>query len=309
MTNSQNKTPKIIVVGSYNTDLIYSLPRLPQPGETLPAQSLLISAGGKGSNQAIAAAKLGAAASFIGRIGKDTFAQFAHQTWREAALNADFVTQDPQHLTGTASIAVDAQGENCIIAALGANLQLEPRHIDAARKHIAQADALIVQLEIKIGTAHHALQTAKELGLITLLNPAPATALSEQTLRLADYITPNQHELQHLTSHSTATDPTAAARTLLTRSDQNIVVTLGAQGAQLVSANQSLHIPSFAVDVVDTTGAGDAFNAALAVALAEGKAQAEALRFANAAAALAVTKPGAARSAPARAAVNALLSR
>ncbi|MCE2472580.1 MAG: bifunctional hydroxymethylpyrimidine kinase/phosphomethylpyrimidine kinase, partial [Anaerolineae bacterium] len=168
------------------------------------------------------------------------------------------------------------------------------------------ADVLVTQLEVNLDMVGYALETAKQLGVATILNPAPAAAIPQSTIDLADYLTPNETELETLSG--SAGDYAAAARTLLTRADQKAVVTLGAQGAQIVSGGESAVIPTYAVDVVDTTGAGDAFNAGLAVALAEGKPLPEAARFANAAAALSVTKSGAAPSTPYRAAVDELLA-
>jgi len=297
-------TAKIVVVGSFNADLVAYLQRMPRPGETVPGDRFATSAGGKGSNQAVAAARLGADVTFIGRVGKDVFANLAYEIWDAEGVNRDFVSTDDEYATGVAPILVDSSGENMIVVVLGANSRLTAADIDAARERIAAADVLVTQLEINLDMAGYALETAKQLGVATILNPAPAAAIPQSLIDLADYLTPNETELETLSG--SAGDFAAAARTLLTRADQQAVVTLGAQGAQIVSGSESVAIPTFFVDVVDTTGAGDAFNAGLAVALAEGKALAQAVRFANAAAALSVTKPGAAPSTPYRAAVDAL---
>ncbi len=295
---------KIVVVGSFNTDLTTYLQRMPRPGETVHGQRFVTGAGGKGSNQAVAAARLGADVTFVGRVGQDVFAKLAYDIWDSEGVNHDFVIQDAEHATGVAPILVDSGGENMIVVVLGANLRLQKSDIDAARAQIAAADALLVQLEVNLDIVAYALQTAKQLGITTILNPAPAAALERETIALADYLTPNETELETLSGGGSSIE--AAARRLLTRAEQTAVVTLGAQGAQIVSQQSSLAVPSFAVDVVDTTGAGDAFNAGLAVGLAEGMPLAEAARFANATAALCVTKPGTARSTPYRAAVDAL---
>ncbi len=298
-------TAKIVVVGSFNTDLMSYLERMPKPGETVHGDRFETGAGGKGSNQAVAAARLGAEVTFIGRVGVDVFANLAFEIWDAEGVNRDFVKQDEDHATGVAPILVDSSGENMIVVILGANLRLQPSDIDAARQRIAAADVLIVQLEVNFDIVAYALQTAKELGLTTILNPAPAAAIPQETIQLADYLTPNETELETLTG--SGDDVEAAARSLLTRGDQTAVVTLGARGAQIVTGTESNAVSTYQVDVVDTTGAGDAFNAGLAVALAEGMDLNDAVRFANATAALCVTKRGTARSTPYRADVDALL--
>lgn len=300
-------TAKIVVVGSFNTDLVSYLQRMPRPGETVHGDTFVTGAGGKGSNQAVAAARLGAEVTFIGRVGSDVFANLAYEIWDAEGVSRDYVIQDQDHATGVAPILVDSQGENMIVVVLGANLNIQPSDIDAAKDRIAAADVLLAQLEINLDMAAYALKTAKKLGIATILNPAPATPLSSDMMQLADYLTPNETELETLSGQA-GQDVTARARSLLTRDGQTAVVTLGAQGAQIVSQNQSVRLETFEVDVVDTTGAGDAFNAGLAVALAEGKDLRAAVRFANATAALSVTKPGTARSVPRRAEVDALIA-
>lgn len=301
-------TAKIVVVGSFNTDLVSYLQRMPRPGETVHGDTFATGAGGKGSNQAVAAARLGAEVTFIGRVGSDVFANLAYEIWDAEGVSRDYVIQDPDHATGVAPILVDSQGENMIVVVLGANLNIQPSDIDAAKDRIAAADVLLAQLEINLDMVAYALKTAKKLGVATILNPAPATPLSSDTMQLADYLTPNETELETLSGQAGQDDVTGRARALLTRDGQTAVVTLGAQGAQIVSQNQSVRLETFEVDVVDTTGAGDAFNAGLAVALAEGRDLPAAVRFANATAALSVTKLGTARSAPRRAEVDALIT-
>lgn len=299
---------RIVVVGSFNTDLVSYVRRMPRPGETVHGDTFMTGAGGKGSNQAVASARLGADVTFIGRLGKDVFANLAYEVWDAEGINSDYVVQDEETATGVAPIFVDSAGENMIVVVLGANSRVKPSDIDAARERIAAADVLVVQLEINTDMVTYALQVAKELGITTILNPAPAAPIPRETLELADYLTPNETELESL-SGGPVSDVAAAARTLMTREGQTVVVTMGAQGAQIVSRDQTDLLATFKVDVVDTTGAGDAFNAALAVGLAEGKSLAGAVRFANAAAALCVTKAGAAGSAPRRADVDALLAK
>lgn len=300
-------TAKIVVVGSFNADLISYMARMPKPGETVHGDRFVTAAGGKGSNQAVAAARLGAEVTFIGRVGNDVFANLAYEIWDAEGVNRDFVSREEEHATGVAPILVDSSGENMIVVVLGANSRVKPADIDAARERIAAADVLIAQLEINLDMVAYALETAKALGVATILNPAPAAELPAETIQLADYLTPNETELETLSGMSS--DVEAAARELLTRADQTAVVTLGAQGAQIVTGSDSATVPTYEVDVVDTTGAGDAFNAGLAVALAEGRPLKDAVRFANAAAALSVAKPGAAPSTPYRPEVDALYER
>ena len=298
-------TAKIVVIGSFNADLVSYMERMPRPGETVHGDSFATGAGGKGSNQAVAAARLGADVTFIGRVGNDVFANLAYEIWDAEGVNRDHVARDSAVATGVAPILVDSRGENMIVVVLGANKRLRASDIDAARGQIADADMLVTQLEVNLDVVPYALQTAKEFGVATILNPAPAAVISQETIQLADYLTPNETELEALSGGAVG-DVVSAARELLTRADQTAVVTLGAKGARIVSRDQTMLVPTFEVDVVDTTGAGDTFNAALAVSLSEGFVLEDAVRFANAAAALCVTKAGAAGSAPYRADVDAL---
>jgi ribokinase len=301
-------TPKIVVVGSFNTDLTAYTERMPRPGETVIGQKFVTGPGGKGSNQAVAAARLGADVTFVGRVGQDVFAEIGMKIWREEGINTDFVVRDPDNATGVAPIWVDSAGENMIIVVPGANLTVSTADVDAAADVIAAADVLIVQLEINFDALSHALQVAKSHGVRTILNPAPAGVISRDVLALADFLTPNETELEVLSGKS-GVDIDAAARSLLTAEQQTAVVTLGAQGAHWVNRSGSGSIPTFPVEVVDTTGAGDAFNGGFAVALAEGRTLEEAIRFGNATAALSVTRPGTAPSMPSREEVEALLQK
>ena len=298
---------RIVVVGSFNADLVSYMQRMPRPGETVHGDSFMTGAGGKGSNQAVAAARLGADVTFIGRLGNDVFANLAYEIWDAEGVNSDYVVQDEDTATGVAPIFVDSAGENMIVVVLGANSRVQSSDIDGARGRIAAADVLLVQLEINTDMVTYALQVAKQVGVTTILNPAPAAPIPRETIQLADYLTPNETELESL-SGGAVSDVAAAARSLMTRAEQTVVVTMGARGAQVVARDQTDTVPSFTVDALDTTGAGDAFNAALAVGLAEGKSLAGSVRFANATAALCVTKAGAAGSAPYRAEVDALLA-
>ncbi|GIL13238.1 MAG: ribokinase [Chloroflexota bacterium] len=300
-------TAKIVIVGSFNTDLTSYMERMPRPGETVSGRKFVTGPGGKGSNQAVAAARLGADVTFIGRVGQDVFGDLALKTWEQEGINTRYVVRDPEHATGVAPIFVDDTGENSIVVVLGANLNIQAADVDAAADLIAQADIVLTQLEINYDMVAYALQAAKQRGVKTILNPAPAGHLPAEVVALADFITPNETELEVLSGKSGLTAE-QAARSLLTHDGQTVVVTLGAQGAQYVRQDATGVIPTFKVNVVDTTGAGDAFNGGLAVALAEGKPLTEAIAFANATAALCVTRPGTAPSMPCRDEVEALLA-
>ena len=295
---------KIVVVGSFNMDLTTYMERLPRPGETVHGRRFVTGPGGKGSNQAVAAARLGADVTFVGRVGTDSFGDTAIQTWQTEGINTRYVVRDAENATGVAPIFVDDSGENCIVVALGANLAVSPADVDAASEAIAQADVLVVQLEIDLNTVAHALKVAKDHGVRTILNPAPAAQLPESTLALADYLTPNETELETLLG-SVPDDLRQAVKL----PQQTLVMTAGSRGARWATQSDSGDVPTYKVQVVDTTGAGDAFNAGLAVALAEGKVLADAIAFANATAAMCVTRPGTAPSMPQRAEVEALMAK
>jgi len=297
---------RIVIVGSFNTDLTTYMERMPRPGETVYGRKFVIGPGGKGSNQAVAAARLGAEVTFIGRVGRDAFGELALNTWRAEGINTAAVVQDAEHATGVAPIFVEDSGENMIVVALGANLAITRADVDAAAATFAQADILLTQLEINYDMVAYALQVGKAKGLRTILNPAPAGTLPADVVALADFITPNETELEALSGkpHASIED---AARSLLTTAEQTVVVTVGARGAQLIRQDRSKLIPTYKVDVVDTTGAGDAFNGGLAVALAEEKPLEDAIAFANAAAALCVTRPGTTVSMPYRAEVDRVI--
>jgi len=298
-------TAKIVVVGSFNMDLTAYMERMPRPGETVGGHTFKTGPGGKGSNQAVAAARLGAEVTFIGRVGEDVFAQAALDFWKQEGINTEYVVRDPKNATGVAPIWVDDKGENSIVVVLGSNLAMTKTDIDRAVDVIAAADVVIVQLEINYDIVEYAMQVAKAKGVRTILNPAPAGKLAAEVIALADYLTPNETELEVLSGKTG--DYGAAARSLLTREGQTAVVTLGSQGAMWLNAEGQGTIPTFKVKVVDTTGAGDAFNGGFAVALGEGKSLEEAIRFGNAVAGLSVTKRGTAPSMPTRPEVEDLL--
>jgi ribokinase len=308
--SAKNVTPRICVVGSCNLDLTFRVPRLPRFGETLAAHALHQGFGGKGANQAVAAARLGAQVAMIARVGDDAFGRQYLDNLRFHGIDTTSVQADPRWPTGMASIFVSDAGANCIVVAAGANAGLTPDDIRNAGAVIQRADVVLCQLETPVETALAAFQIARTAGVRTLLNPAPAADLPGELLRLTDLCVPNETELELLTARSLAASGgiEAAARILQLRGPASVVVTLGAAGALLLGATAEL-LAGQRVDAVDPTGAGDVFIGALAVFLAEGLALREAARNANAAAGLSVTRLGTQSAAPTRAEVEALLSR
>jgi ribokinase len=303
----------ITVMGIFALDLAFRTHKLPAWGETVVGSSLATVPGGKGTNQAIAAARLGAETYFLSKIGTDAFGQIAEAAYREAGVRTDFLRRDPQAATGAAAILLDdATGENAIVVSPGASSALTISEIDAAREAIARSACFLTQCELPLSFARHALGLARSLGVPTILNPAPAVAGAESLLPLCDYVTPNEHEAQALTGLSVGTlaEAEAAADALLARGARHTILTLGARGAFVKSATLKQHIPAFdAAPVVDTSGAGDAFNGGFAAALAEGMDVIEAARFGCAVAGIAVTRPGTSPSMPRREEVEALLAR
>lgn len=301
--------PHIVVLGSYNTDLVTFSPRIPQPGETILGSGFKTGPGGKGSNQAVAAARVGAAVTFVGRIGRDMFGEMALKVWQEAGIATDYVIQDSEAPTGVATIIVDDHGENIIVVASGANWRISPADVERAEPAIAASRVFLTQLETPPDAVRRGLQIARQHGAITILNPAPGQPLTPDLLALVDIITPNQTEAAIITGVSSV-NATEACAALRAHGANTVVMTLGSEGVLLYNDSGPQHFPAFRVDkVVDTTGAGDAFNGGLAVALAEGKPLAEAIRFASATGAISVTRPGATESMPTRAEVEAFLRR
>ena len=303
------KAPKVTVVGSFNTDLVVRTPRMPVKGETILGGPYLTGPGGKGANQAVAAARLGAEVAMVVRLGQDDFGDRAEENLRREGIRTDYVLRTAESHTGVAFIIVDEAGENMIVVAPGVNELLSPADVDAAREAIANADILLLELEAPMETVEHAVAVAHELGVKVVLNPAPGQPLSMELLRRVDVLTPNETETQLITGLPVHTMEEArrAGEHLLALGVGVVVITLGARGALIVSPEGAQHIPGRQVQVVDTTGAGDAFNGALAVALAEGRAMPDAVAFANAAAALQVTRMGTAPAMPHRAEVEAFM--
>ncbi|MBC7260443.1 MAG: ribokinase [Chloroflexi bacterium] len=294
---------KVVVVGSSNTDMVVRVPRIPAPGETVLGGEFVMAAGGKGANQAVAAARLGAQVTFVARVGRDVFGERALEGFRQEGIATQYVSIDPEAASGVALIFVDASGENSIAVAPGANARLTPEDVQHAREAIEAADVLLLQLETPLETVWQAAEIAHRAGVRVVLNPAPARPLPVELLALVDVLTPNEGEANLLAARqvaqsATLTDAEAAARYLIERGVKVVIVTLGARGALIVTPDFQQLVPGFTVDVIDTTAAGDAFNGGLAVALAEGRTLAEAVLFANACGALAATKLGAQPSLP-----------
>jgi ribokinase len=301
--------PRVLVIGSANMDFTVAVPRLPREGETVSGGTFHTSYGGKGANQAVAARRLGAEVRFLGCLGRDSYGdQIAAQLLREG-IPADGLIRVEEAATGVALIVVDAEGRNQIAVAPGANRQLLPELAKKYASLVAWAQVLLCQLEIPIPTVHWALATAREHGVLTILNPAPGQPLPDTLLSLADCLTPNAGEAQILSGIAVDGPETAtqAAQQLLARGIRRVIVTLGTQGVLFCDGISALHFPVFPVQAVDTTGAGDAFNGVLAVGLAAGGTWEEAIPLANAAAALACTKHGAQASLPDRAQVEAFM--
>lgn len=297
--------PKIVVVGSSNTDMVARVPALPRPGQTVLGTSFEIAPGGKGANQAVAAARLGGEVTFVARVGADLFGERAVRGFEADGIRTDTIARDPEAPSGVALIGVDEiTGENSIIVAPGANARLSPADIDNAAGAIAKADILVCQLEVPLEAVQRALTIARKAGVRTILNPAPARPLPSELLGYVSYLTPNETEAVELAG-ILEENPHRAAQKLLAAGVGAVVVTLGADGALVVDSRGERRIPALVVErVVDTTAAGDCFTGALAVALGEGRAVDEAAAFACQAAALSVTRAGAQPSLPYRAEVE-----
>jgi ribokinase len=293
----------ILVVGSLNADLVVRAPRFPQPGETISGEDLQIIPGGKGANQAVAAARQGSSVSMLGRVGNDSFGPVLIDNLKQNSVETSHVQLTPS-ATGTAIIVVDPNGQNSIVLSPGANGKVNPADVHAVS--FAGYRLLLLQQEIPIETVYAAAQRAKESGVRVLLNPAPARPLSDELLSLPDFILPNETELSLLTNQPVQDISSAekAGRILLARGAQNVIVTLGANGALIVSSQEVIHVNTYKVDVVDTTAAGDAFIGGFASGLLQNKPLEEAVRYGCACGALATTKFGAQPSLPMKAEVE-----
>jgi ribokinase len=297
--------PRVLVVGSANVDYVVSVPRLPAPGETVTGDGLLINHGGKGANQAVAARRLGAEVRFIGCVGDDAAGAAVRTRLATEGIDVFRVSSIPDAATGTALIVVDPEGRNQIAVAPGANHRLSVEMVAAWRDDFAWPQVVLCPLELPPPTVAWTLREAKLHGALTVFNPAPVQPLPDDVWRHVDYLTPNEGEAARLTGIA---DPEAAAQALRARGVGTVVVTLGEQGVLACGDGPPLRVPAPVVTAIDTTGAGDAFNGALAVALGGGRPLADALRFAVAAGALACTRRGAQDALPQREEVERLLA-
>jgi ribokinase len=300
---------KVVVVGSSNTDLVVKVPHLPTPGETVLGGEFFTAPGGKGANQAVAAARLGAEVTLVARIGQDVFGDRALAGFEEEGLITRYITVDPESASGVALILVDERGENSIAVAPGANSGLSPAIVQQAQETIKEVEVLVLQLETPTETVLAAAKIAHQGGVRVILNPAPAPSepLPSELLECIDILTPNESEARMLAGKQGEVEE--AARQLTRQGVGAVVVTLGARGALIVTPDYEQLVPGFEVDAIDTTAAGDAFNGGLAVALAEDKPLADAVQFANGCGALATTRLGAQPSLPTRDEVEVLLAR
>ncbi len=301
----------LLVVGSLNQDLVVAVPRFPEPGETLTATALAHYCGGKGANQAFAAARLGGDVAMLGRVGDDAFGRAQIENLRSQGVATDSILPTPDHPTGTALIEVARSGENRIVVVPGANGALTPDDLQESKSLFESASFVLLQLEVPSPTVEAALQLSHELGVRVILDPAPAISLPDSWYERIDTLTPNLSELNTLTDqsldeHSPLISITAAARPLCKRGTRCVIAKLGARGAVKVTLNEANSLPAPMVDVVDTTAAGDCFNAAFAVERARGQSDDDAMAYALQAASLSVTSPGAQASMPTRKSVTAM---
>jgi ribokinase len=300
------KHPQITVVGSANIDLTFRTQRFPNPGETLTGHALHQCMGGKGANQAVAAARLGADVTFIACIGSDTFGKAAMEAYAADGIHTAFIRQVENQPTGTAAILVDDKAENCIIVVAGSNALLKPSDITAALSTIQQSSAVLCQLETPADAAVEAFRIARAANVLTILTPAPAAHVTDELLALCDICVPNKTEISTLTGQTihNERDALQAAGKLCERGVKRIALTMGDEGVLLLDESGSTHVSVISVDAVDTTGAGDAFTAALAVSLAEGKTFRDAARIASIVAAISVTRLGTQTAFPTKNEVN-----
>ena len=296
----------IVVIGSSNTDMVIKGDRIPLPGETILGGTFLMNSGGKGANQAVAAARLGGNVTFIAKTGNDIFGQQAIQLFKDEGINTQYVFEDPRNPSGIALIMVDKSAENCIMVASGANATLSSNDLRKAEAEIAKASIVLMQLEIPVETVAWAAKFASGNGSKVILNPAPVCALPEEIFQYISIITPNQTEAEMLSGImiNDIQSAIAAGQIIKQKGVDTVIITLGADGALIITDKITEMIPAPYVEAVDTTAAGDVFNGALAVAMAEGMPIREAVDFSCKAAAISVTKMGAQSSIPRRMEVN-----
>lgn len=293
---------RIVVVGSSNTDMVIKTDRIPSPGETTLGGTFFMNPGGKGANQAVAAARAGGEVTFICKVGDDIFGRQSLEGFIQAGIDTTCISIETQTPSGVALITVDRDGENSIAVASGANARLSLDDVNNAADFLAGASVILTQLETPMPVIERLGELAKKNGNTFILNPAPAAKLANTLFPHISIITPNRHEAAMLTGRevNTVADAREAARTLLAKGVKSVIVTLGADGCVVVNKSIDQHVPAIKVNATDTTAAGDVFNGALAVSLAEGSDLLAAVAFASAAAAISVTRLGAQASAPYR---------
>ena len=293
---------KILVVGSSNTDMVVKSERLPVPGETVLGNSFMMNPGGKGANQAVASSRLGGNVTFITKTGNDLFGRQSIELFTEENINTNYVFSDPNHPSGVALIMVDSLGENCIVVASGANMSLSPHDIEKSKNAFEQADILLMQLEIPMQTVEYAAKIAFEKGIKVILNPAPAAFLSNDLFKCLYVIVPNKTEAEVLSGINVSDIDSAkrAADIIASKGVNIVVITLGSKGALIKDGNEYNYVEAEKVEAVDTTAAGDTFCGALSVALSEGLSIVEAVKLANKASAITVTREEAQNSIPYR---------
>lgn len=299
---SSTNRQSIVVIGSSNTDMVVKTSRLPVPGETILGGQFFMNAGGKGANQAVAAARLGGHVSFVAKVGNDLFGREAVDGFKKEGIDTSSIIVDQHNPSGVALITVDDKAENCIVVAPGANAALSIDDIEAASTKIQSASWILMQLEVPINVIEYMVSIAAQKGIPVILNPAPACPLSDELLRSLSIITPNEKEAQMLTGIDVTDETSAkeAAKSLEAKGIKTVIITMGAKGALVLHQQVFTMIPSPTVNAVDTTAAGDVFNGALVTALSENIDIQDAVRFACEAAAISVTRLGAQASAPYR---------
>ena len=302
---------RIVVIGSSNTDMVVKAPRLPAAGETVLGGEFMMNAGGKGANQAVAATRYGGRVSFVARVGDDMFGRQTLEAMREDGIDTSYVAVDREHASGVALISVNAEGENSIVVASGANMALGREDIDRAAGEICAADVVLMQLEVPVSTVAYAAEVAAAAGVPVILNPAPAPTepLGAELLSRLEAITPNRSEAARISGIEVTDTGSArrAAEAIHAMGVRNVIITLGGEGSLVYDGVHFEHVEAVRVEAVDTTAAGDTFNGVLACCMAEGRTLAEAARMAGVAAAISVTRMGAQSAAPTRAEVEAFI--
>ena len=299
---------RIVIVGSCNTDMVIKADRLPIPGETVLGGTFFMNPGGKGANQAVAAARMGGNVTLISKTGNDVFGKQSVMLYNTENIKTDYIFSDPKNPSGVALITVDSFGENCIVVASGANASLSPSDIDTAAEAIVSADIVLMQLEIPIDTVEYVAEMANSKGIKVILNPAPARALSDKLLKNVYILIPNKSEAEILSGIKVTDRQTAiqAADIISAKGVDIVIITLGSQGAIIKQHNEVHFVEAVKVEAVDTTAAGDVFCGTVCVGLSEGKTVIEAVEMAARASAITVTRMGAQSSIPHRSELSSL---